>query len=221
MIRDFLAVVICTTALMAASPGRSQNLSAAESSSPDVRALSGSVGDDSMRDHVLVVAENTANNAIDLGKPPAVPENLKVPGTQMLSVAARASGVQIYKCNVSKTDPTRFEWVFQAPEAELVDAGGKSIGKHYAGPTWEANDGSKVIGEVSARDDGPDPNAIPWLLLNAKSTVGNGIFGKRRSIQRVTTNGGKAPADGCNQAQVGKDARVPYRAIYYFYDARP
>jgi hypothetical protein len=155
-----------------------------------------------------------------VGMNPVVPENLKVPPTQTLSVVAQASGVQIYECAASKTDPTRFEWAFKSPEAELVDNAGKSIGKHYAGPTWESNDGSKAVGEVKARDDGPDANAIPWLLLSAKSTEGNGIFGKTQSVQRVNTVGGKAPADGCSQAQIGKEARIPYRATYNFYIAR-
>jgi Protein of unknown function (DUF3455) len=157
----------------------------------------------------------------EIGTAPVVPENLKVPATQTLSVVAQATGVQIYECSASKTDPTRFEWAFKAPEADLLDSAGKNIGKHYAGPTWESNDGSKVVGDVKARDDGPDANAIPWLLLSAKSTEGNGIFGKTQSIQRVKTVGGKAPGDGCSQAQVGKVARVAYRATYYFYVAKP
>src|SRR5258708_21328301 len=155
-----------------------------------------------------------------IGMNAVVPENLKVPAPKTLSVVAQATGVQIYECAASKTDPTRFEWVFKAPEAQLVDNAGKSIGKHYAGPTWESNDGSKAVGEVKARDDGPDANAIPWLLLSAKSAEGNGIFGKTQSVQRVNTVGGKAPADGCSQAQIGKEARIPYRATYNFYVAR-
>jgi hypothetical protein len=157
----------------------------------------------------------------NIGMTPAAPENLKVPATQTLSVVAQASGVQIYECNATKTDPTRFEWVFKAPEADLFDIAGKNIGKHYAGPTWESNDGSKVVGEVKARDDGTDTNAIPWLLLTVKSNEGNGIFGKTQSIQRLKTVGGKAPVDGCDQAQAGKVARVAYRATYYFYVVRP
>ena len=148
---------------------------------------------------------------------PTVPENLKAPENQKLSLETGASGVQIYECKTSKDNPARYEWVFKAPEAELFDTAGKKIGKHYAGPTWESDDGSKVVGEVKARDDGPDPNAIPWLLLSAKSTSGTGIFAKTASIQRVRTVGGKAPTDGCNQAQAGKEARVPYKAAYYFY----
>jgi hypothetical protein len=166
------------------------------------------------------VALFTGCASAQIGMNPAVPENLKVPATQTLSVVAQATGVQIYECAASKTDPARFEWAFKAPEAELFDNAGKKIGKHYAGPTWESNDGSKAVGEVKAHDDGPDANAIPWLLLSAKSTEGNGIFGKTQSVQRLNTVGGKAPADGCNPAQVGKEARIPYRATYYFYVAR-
>jgi hypothetical protein len=157
----------------------------------------------------------------EMEKAPSVPASLNVPATQTLSVVAQASGVQIYDCSASKTDPAKFEWVFRAPEADLFDRTGKKIGKHYAGPTWESNDGSKVIGEVKARDEGPDANAIPWLLLNAKSTSGNGVFGKTQSIQRLNTVGGKGPVGGCNQAQAGKDARIAYRAAYYFYVPRP
>jgi hypothetical protein len=150
-------------------------------------------------------------------KGPAVPEALKVPADQVMSLATRATGVQIYECKPGKADPTRFEWVFKAPEAELMDGTGKRIGKHYAGPTWESDDGSKVVGEVKARDDGPDPGAIPWLLLGAKSNSGNGVFSETLTIQRIQTTGGNAPAEGCGQAQEGQQARVPYTASYLFY----
>lgn len=150
---------------------------------------------------------------------PLIPESLKVPATQTLALEARATGVQIYDCKPSKDDPARFEWVFRAPEADLFDVSGKKIGKHYAGPTWESNDGSKVVGEVKARDDGPDANAIPWLLLSAKSASGTGVLAQTVSVQRVQTAGGKAPAGGCSDAQAGKEARVTYSATYYFYGA--
>ena len=119
--------------------------------------------------------------ASQVGTAPKVPENLKAPAGQVLSLEAQATGVQIYECNANKTDPTRFEWIFKAPEADLFDSAGRKIGKHYAGPTWESNDGSKVVAEVKARDDGPDAEAIPWLLLNAKSTSGSGVFSQTQS----------------------------------------
>jgi hypothetical protein len=150
-----------------------------------------------------------------------LPDNLRVPAAQRLAVSVQARGVQIYECGVSKGDPARFEWIFKAPEAELFDKAGKRIGKHYAGPTWEADDGSKAVAAAKERYDGPDVNAIPWLLLNVTSAEGNGNFGKTQSVQRLKTAGGKAPADGCDQAQLGKVARVNYRAVYDFYVAGP
>jgi hypothetical protein len=155
--------------------------------------------------------------ASNVGTNPLVPENLKVPAGQTLSLVSPATGVQIYECGAIKADPARFEWIFKAPEADLFDLSGKKIGKHYAGPTWESNDGSKVVGEVKARDDGPAATAIPWLLLSAKSTSGSGVFGRTQSIQRLYTVGGKALAGACSKAQLGREARVPYKATYYFY----
>lgn len=153
--------------------------------------------------------------------PPEVPDKLKVPADQMLALDLRGVGVQIYVCAARKDDASKSEWALKAPEAELFDAAGKKVGKHYAGPTWEADDGSKVVGELKARDDGPDPNAIPWLLLSAKSTSGSGILSRTTSVQRVRTVGGKAPADGCAQAaDAGREVRVPYQAAYYFYSAQ-
>ena len=39
---------------------------------------------------------------------------------------------------------------FQGAAAELVDAQGRPFAKHYAGPTWEAPDGSRIVGKVLA-----------------------------------------------------------------------
>lgn len=155
------------------------------------------------------------------GTIPSVPENLRTPATEVLSLETDATGVQIYECIAGKEESTRFEWIFKAPEADLFDRAGSKIGKHYSGPTWESTDGSKVVGEVKARDNGPDPNAIPWLLLRTKSTSGTGVFSQVTSIQRLNTVGGRAPTEACNQAHAGKVARVGYKATYYFYVAKP
>jgi hypothetical protein len=149
---------------------------------------------------------------------PEVPDTLKVPSNRMLSLEARGIGVQIYECREDKAYPSKFGWVFKAPEAELFDSAGKRIGKHYAGPTWESEDGSKVAGEVEAIYNSPDANSITWLLLNAKANSGSGVFSRTVSIQRLNTSGGKAPAEGCGREQAGKQIRVPYKALYYFYN---
>jgi hypothetical protein len=146
----------------------------------------------------------------------AVPASLRAPEGQQLVQKLHATGVQIYVCQAMKDDPARFEWSFKAPEAELFGRGGRKVGKHYAGPSWEANDGSKVVGSLLAKET-PDPNSIPWLLLSAKSNAGTGIFSDVRTIQRLRTVGGIAPSGGCGQAQSGRELRTSYSADYLFY----
>ena len=159
--------------------------------------------------------------AHERGSITVLPESLKVPDTQVLTIAARGAGFQVYTCQASKTDAALFAWTLKAPEATLHYQAGKDLGKHYAGPTWEANDGSKVAGEVVAHDDSADPTAIPWLLLRATQTEGNGVFSQVRSIQRLHTVGGKAPTTGCDSGYSGTETRVAYSADYYFYVTRP
>jgi hypothetical protein len=151
--------------------------------------------------------------------PPDVPAQLRAPADQSVFVEALATGVQIYECAAKPDQPSAFEWVFRAPEAALADRSGHSIGKHYAGPTWESLDGSTVVGELKSRDPGPNQTAIPWLLMTSKSTTGAGIFSQAKTIQRVQTAGGVAPSEPCSAANARQIARVPYTATYYFYRA--
>jgi Protein of unknown function (DUF3455) len=150
-------------------------------------------------------------------KPPEAPAALRPPIDQTVFLEARASGVQIYECASKPEAPGAFTWTFQSPEATLADRWGRSIGRHYAGPTWELRDGSRVSGEVVARDPGPDPAAIPWLLLKAKSASGAGPLSRTQSIQRVHTTGGISPTGPCTEALAHTLVRVPYTATYYFY----
>jgi len=152
---------------------------------------------------------------------PEVPANLRPPSGQVVFLEALASGVQIYECTPKPGEPTAYEWAFRAPEAALVDRLGRTLGKHYAGPTWESTDGSSVVGEVKARDPGPNPSTIPWLLLSAKATAGAGMFSATKSIQRVQTVGGATPTAPCSATNAKQVARVPYTATYYFYRAAP
>ena len=149
-----------------------------------------------------------------------VPERLRPASDESVAIIAMAKGVQIYECRASKERPGSHEWVFVAPEADLFDARGNKIGKHYAGPHWEAVDGSKISGTVKERVDAPQANAIPWLLLTAKSDGGEGAFSKITSVQRVNTVGGTAPETGCSSATAGTVARVPYTADYYMFARR-
>ena len=146
-----------------------------------------------------------------------VPAQLRPGSDETLAMTLRANGVQVYECRAAKGSPYTYEWALVAPEAELRDEQGRAVGRHYAGPRWEAADGSRVAGTVKSRADAPKADAIPWLLLDAKAEDPEGTFSKVSSVQRVNTNGGLAPSSGCSQATLGAGARVAYTADYLMY----
>lgn len=150
----------------------------------------------------------------------AVPEKLRPAATESLAMIVPAKGVQIYECRAGKNAGTGYEWAFVAPEAELFDAHGKSIGRHGAGPHWQSSDGSRIVGTLKQRADAPVAGAVPWLLLATKSDGPVGRFSKVTSIQRVNTVGGVAPAADCTRESAGTTARVQYTADYYFFTNR-
>jgi hypothetical protein len=122
------------------------------------------------------------------------------------TIAYLGEGLQIYQC----TDGV---WQFQAPRASLYDDNRNLAAEHFAGPTWQAADGSTVVGRKLAEST-PDDTAIPWLLLEAASNTGPGIFANVKYIQRLATTGGKKPDGSC---QVPGLVEVPYTALYVFY----
>ena len=148
-----------------------------------------------------------------------VPDKIKGAPNESLTMIVAAKGVQIYECRASK-DAGTVDWVLVAPEADLFGTSGKKVGRHYAGPRWESSDGSTIAGTLKERIDAPQADAIPWLLLTAKSVGPEGSFSKVTSVQRVSTVGGAAPKTGCSSASVGQVARMPYTADYYFLAAR-
>ncbi|MCW5636318.1 MAG: DUF3455 domain-containing protein [Rubrivivax sp.] len=156
------------------------------------------------------------------GGPPRVqvPAAIAAAPSQTLAMSVAARGVQIYECR-SATPGAAPQWTFVAPEAELLDAQGRTVGTHGAGPHWTFEDGTRITGRVAARADAPQAGAIPWLLLDSRTqppaNVPPNPFADLRSIQRVHTAGGNAPADGCSAEGVGSRVRVPYTADYLFY----
>jgi FtsP/CotA-like multicopper oxidase with cupredoxin domain len=145
-----------------------------------------------------------------------VPGNLEVPSAQKLLLKAPAQGTQIYTCRQVKDKTDRYEWTLKAPDAKLFDTRYQTIGKHYAGPTWEANDGSKVVATVVAKAPSPD-GSIPWLLLQVKSAQGRGILSNVNWIQRLNTKGGNLPSATCTRDRQNTEVAVAYTADYYFY----
>ena len=138
------------------------------------------------------------------------------PAGETLVGTVRARGVQIYECR-ARGDSAGPAWVFVAPEADLFDARGMPAGTHYAGPRWDAGDGSKIIGTVQASVAAPRAGSIPWVLLTTRSVGGPGRFAAVTSVQRIDTAGGTPPDTGCSTDRLGQTLRVPYSAIYAMY----
>jgi len=145
----------------------------------------------------------------------SVPAALAVPGHASAAMFS-ASGVQIYRCQKSAQGGADFAWTFVAPEASLHDSQGAVAGRHYGGPTWEAVDGSKVVGKLVAKVPAPDSASIPWLLLSATVAQAGPTLGRVDFVQRLNTRGGAAPSGGCAADKVDQEARVPYTADYVF-----
>jgi hypothetical protein len=156
------------------------------------------------------------------GQGNAAMQSLQVPAGNRLAVHTYAKGVQIYICTQDANDSSKFTWILKEPKAQLyTDSTYKHLaGKHYftdgKKPAWESNDGSKVIGAKLLQINSTDGAGIPWLLLKANQTSGNGILTPVTFIQRINTKGGKAPIAADN-TQKGQLMEVPYTAEYLFY----
>lgn len=146
-----------------------------------------------------------AANAADVTPPSLVPS-----GAQPFAVTT-ATGVQMYSCEFDSAH--RLGWVFQRPNATLYDDAGQVSIQHGAGPSWEAADGSRIVGKVIAQAPGANANSIPQLLLEAHSTAEGSLSGVR-FVQRLDTAGGASPSAPCvSEHQAGSS---PYFARYVF-----
>lgn len=146
-------------------------------------------------------------------QPPAASIDLPADARPLLQ--AQGDGVQIYTCAPS---PAGLKWTLKAPDAKLLDASGKTIGHHFAGPTWKLTGGSQVQGEFIASKPSPQAGSVAWLLLRARPGTATGSLANVAFIRRTDTRGGVAPASGCQRPHdSGRTARVPYTATYTFY----
>jgi hypothetical protein len=159
----------------------------------------------------LAKASTPVTNHDEPDLPPAC-SSLEVETGSRLAYRSFAVGVQRYRWDGTA-------WVFVEPVATLYadDQYHQKIGMHYGGPTWQSNGGGKVVA-AKIKECKPDPTSIAWLLLQATSNQGPGLFGVVSFIQRVNTKGGLPPiAPG---ATIGALADVPYTTEYYFYRPR-
>ena len=90
-----------------------------------------------------------------------MPPAIAAPGEEIVATF-RAEGAQIYECKPGNDG--KLAWVFREPIATLL-LDDKTVGRHYAGPTWEHRDGSAVTGKAVGNAPGATANDIPWLKL--------------------------------------------------------
>lgn len=138
-----------------------------------------------------------------------MPAAVAAPGGKTIATFAGV-GAQIYECKAGSDG--KLAWSFREPIAALVD-NGKTVGRHYGGPTWEDVDGSKIVGKVAGSAPGATPDDVPWLKLDVVKHLGGGLLSGVTTVQRLDTHGGVL-SGGCDHA--GNFRSVAYSATYVF-----
>jgi hypothetical protein len=138
-----------------------------------------------------------------------VPPAIAVSGETAVATY-RGEGAQIYECKAGSDG--KLSWAFREPIATLL-LDGKTVGRHYAGPTWESVDGSAITGKVAGSAPGKTANDIAWLKLDVVAHHGSGTLADVTTVQRLNTQGGAAQGP-CDRP--GAFRSVPYSADYVF-----
>ena len=117
-----------------------------------------------------------------------VPPAIAAPGETVVATL-QALGAQIYQCEVGADG--KLAWAFREPIASLF-LDGKTVGRHYAGPSWERIDGSAVVAKDSGNVPGKTANDIAWLKLEVTSQRGSGALSGVTTVQRIRAATGPA-----------------------------
>ena len=139
----------------------------------------------------------------------SLPAAIAVPGATPVATL-HATGAQIYECKTGSDD--KLAWTFREPIATLI-LDGKTVGRHYAGPTWEHVDGSAVVAKGAGKTPGATANDIAWLKLDVVGHRGSGTLDKASVVLRINTSGGVLRGS-CDHA--GALTSAPYSADYVF-----
>jgi hypothetical protein len=149
--------------------------------------------------------------------PPDAPAAVTVPSGNRVAMRTVGVGELTYECREKQGAAGTFEWTFVAPTATLWNADRTmAVGKYYAGPTWESNDGSKVTGKQLAIAPGKEGTLL-LQLVQAAPASGTGSMNGVTYIQRLNTVGGVAPKEPCAASSAGQRRQVKYEADYVFY----
>ena len=142
-----------------------------------------------------------------------LPDTIAAEGEAIL-VQLHAEGAQIYECK--SDEGNKLTWQFREPIATLF-LNGVTVGRHYAGPTWEVGGGA-VVGKVVGDAPGTGPKDIPWLKLDVSDRRGGGPLKDATTVQRINTAGGNTHGK-CGKA--GAFRVQPYSADYVFLRKEP
>jgi hypothetical protein len=138
-----------------------------------------------------------------------VPAAIAAPD-QTVVATFHAEGAQVYECKAGNDG--KLAWAFREPIASLL-LDGKTVGRHYAGPTWEHMDGSAVVARAAGNAPGKTAADIPWLKLEVTAARGSGILTPVATVQRINTVGG-VHSGACDKP--GAFHSAPYAAEYVF-----
>ena len=167
---------------------------------------------------VAVVSACSMGSSMTIVDNATLPEPVRVPAGQKMKMAATGVGELTYECREKANAAGAYEWVFVGPVATLYGGDRKTVGKYYAGPTWESSDVSKITGkQVAVAPAGA--GSIPLQLVKTDPAMGAGAMSGVTYIQRVNTKGGVAPSTTCDAAAKGSRQQVNYQADYVFYGA--
>jgi Protein of unknown function (DUF3455) len=188
------------------------------------------------------------NAAAQKVTPPTTPSDITPPAGNSAFLLGHAVGTQGYVClpkgtgaswtvNAARPEATLFESLygqsiqiithFLSPDANPNQAAPNPLA--FGNATWQSSlDSSKVwaqtLKSIVAGTDASCPNAgaIPCLLLQSIGSqhgpTGGKVMTKTTYVQRLNTNSGAAPVDGCAAStDVGNQKLVPYTADYYFF----
>jgi len=188
----------------------------------------------------------TQASAQYITSPPTPTDITPVGNTAFL--LGRATGTQGYVClpkgtgaswtvNNARPEATLFQSIFGV-DVQIIThflSPNTSPNKFAPDPlpfgnaTWQSSlDTSKVWAQTvkpltaGTHPSCPNAGSIPCLLLQVigaeAGPAGGKSLTKTTFIQRLNTNGGSAPAEGCAEtADVGKQSLVPYTADYWFF----
>jgi hypothetical protein len=137
-----------------------------------------------------------------------LPATIAVKGVPVAEL--QAAGAQIYVC--AKNAAGALNWTFREPVAALLEEG-KTVGRHFVGPTWEFVDGSRVVGEVVSKAPGATAKDISWLKLSVKDPPKSGLVAGATSVLRIDTKGGVFEGACDSEGELHSE---PYAATYVF-----